>query len=228
MPFCKLIRAKWVKTIGRSRTPEPQRRQGEVIHRPASAPPPTTATDRIPSQPVIQLTVEQTPPLTSRTSENTPHAPTESSSSSAKNSISNVTGGPPPRTRSDPHETTIQGSTVSTNATHDEHGEGLESRPKVTKEGHSNTRDTVKGAVRLALEVTESLSEGVPFLPGVVKALKTVVEAYEVRRSRSKASPWPFVELRHLIDSAHVLCVYHRNMLQIWNPWTRCENTSNL
>ena len=53
------------------------------------------------------------------------------------------------------------------------------------------------GAVLLALDITESLSaaSGVPFLPDVVKALKTVVEAYEVRRSRAKASRWPSVEL---------------------------------
>ena len=83
----------------------------------------------------------------------------------------------------------MPGPTVPANVTPDEHGEGTGSRPKVTKEGHSNTKDTVKGALCLALELTESLSEGVPFLPGVVKALKTVAEAHEVRRSRSKASP---------------------------------------
>ena len=47
-----------------------------------------------------------------------------------------------------------------------------------------NTRDTVTGGVRLALDITESLSKGVPFLPGVVKALTTIVEVYEVCRSR--------------------------------------------
>ena len=67
-----------------------------------------------------------------------------------------------------------------------------------SKEGHSNTRDTVTSAVRMALDITELLSEGVPFLPGAVQAPKTVVDTYEVRRSRSNASLWPFVELRHL------------------------------
>ena len=84
-----------------------------------------------------------------------------------------------------------------------------------TKEGHSNTRDTVTGGVRLALDITESLSEGVPFLPGVVKALKTVVEAYEVRRSRAKASPWHSVELRYLIDSA-----LHARIMRVLQKYT--------
>ena len=96
----------------------------------------------------------------------------------------------------------MPGPAVPANVTPDEHGEGTGSRPKVTKVGHSNTKDTVKGALCLALELTESLSEGVPFLPGAVKALKTVVEVYEVRRSRSRASLRPSVELRYLIDSA--------------------------
>ena len=85
---------------------------------------------------------------------------------------------------SDPQEATLTGPTDSTNVTPDEHGEELESRLQVTKEGHSNTRATVKGAVHLALDITESLSDGVPFLPGVVKALRMIVEAHEVRRSR--------------------------------------------
>ena len=67
-------------------------------------------------------------------------------------------------------ETIIPGLMVRTDSTPDEHREGR----------RSNTRDTVTGAVRLALDITESLSDGVPFLPGAVKALKTVVEAYEV------------------------------------------------
>ena len=95
-----------------------------------------------------------------------------------------VTEGSPSRTPSDRQETTIPGPTDTTNATPDEHEEGLESRPQVAKAGHSKTRDKVTGGVRLALDITESLSEGVPFLPGVVKALKTVLEAYEVRCSR--------------------------------------------
>ena len=55
----------------------------------------------------------------------------------------------------------------------------------VAKGGRSNTGETVIGAARLALDLTESLSEGVPFLPGAVKALRTVVEAYEVRHLAS-------------------------------------------
>ena len=73
----------------------------------------------------------------------------------------------------------------STDSTSGEHGE----------ERRSNTKDTVTGAVRLALDITESLSEGVPFLPGAVKALHTVMEAVEVCCSRSKVSPRPSVEL---------------------------------
>ena len=53
--------------------------------------------------------------------------------------------------------------------------------PDGAKGGRSNTGETVTGAARLALDLAESLSEGVPFLPGAVKALITVVEAYEVR-----------------------------------------------
>ena len=55
------------------------------------------------------------------------------------------------------------------------------------KEGGSNMGDMITGAVRLALDITESLSDGVPFLPGALKALRTVVEAYEVRRLCSRA-----------------------------------------
>ena len=121
---------------------------------------------------------------TSTTFRDTPHPPTESSSSPGEIPIAKVTSGPPRRTPSDPQEATLPGPTVLTNVTPDEHGEGVESRPKVTKEAHSNTRDTVKGAVRLALDITESLSDGVPFLPGVVKALGMIAEAHEVRRSR--------------------------------------------
>ena len=81
----------------------------------------------------------------------------------------------------------------------------------MTKEGHSTTRDTVTGGVRLALDITESLSQSVPFLSGAVKALKTVLDAYEVRRSRSKASPRPSVELLHLIDVP-----LHVYVIEIW------------
>lgn len=56
-----------------------------------------------------------------------------------------------------------------------------------TQDSGSSTGDTVSGAVRLALDITESLSDGVPFLPGVVKALKTVLEAYEVCILSAKA-----------------------------------------
>ena len=89
------------------------------------------------------------------------------------------------RKHSRSQETTLPGLTDTIDATLDEQG-----------------RDTVKGTVRLALDITESLSEGVPFLPGAVKALKTVVEAYEVRRSRVKVSLPPFVECIRMINSA--------------------------
>ena len=176
MPIRKTLHAKWDKLRGRSPTPEPQHGQ-EQLHRSSSTPPAITATDYIPSQPNIDSSVAQTSLYPSRTSGDTPHPSTESSSSSAEISIAQkVTGGPPSRTPSDPQE-----------AIPDEHGEGLEGCLKANKEGYSNTRDIVTGAVRLALDITESLSEGVPFLPGAIKALKTVVEAYEVRRLRSKA-----------------------------------------
>ena len=63
----------------------------------------------------------------------------------------------------------------------DPHREEPRSDSKQTKEGHSKIGEAVKGAVRVALDLTESLSDGVPFLSGAVKALKTVVEVYEVR-----------------------------------------------
>ena len=63
----------------------------------------------------------------------------------------------------------------------DTHGQTLESGSKHAENGHSNTKDTVTGAVLLALDVTASLADGVPFLPGAVEALKTFVEAYKVR-----------------------------------------------
>ena len=117
------------------------------------------------------------------TSRDTPHSPTESSSSPGEVPIAKVTGGPSSRTPSDPQEATLPGPADSKNVTPDEHGEELEGRLQVTKEGRSNTRATVKGAVYLALNITESLSDGVPFLPGVVKALRMIAEAHEVRRS---------------------------------------------
>ena len=62
----------------------------------------------------------------------------------------------------------------------DPHGEGTRSGSKETKEAHSKSGEAVKGAIRTALDATESLSDGVPFLSGAVKSLKTVVEVYEV------------------------------------------------
>ena len=129
------------------------------------------------------MTVEQTLSPTSTTFRDTPHPPTEPSSSPGEIPIAKVTSGPPRRTPSDPQEATLPGPTVLTNVTPDEHGEGVESRPKVTKEAHSNTRDTVKGAVRLALDITESLSAGVPFLPGA-----SMRRALSSAMNRSRAS----------------------------------------
>ena len=81
----------------------------------------------------------------------------------------------------DSQATTTGNAVVLKDAALGTHEHRSESSSKKAKEGHSKTKDTVAGAVRLALDVTESLSDGVPFLPGAVKALKTVVEAYEVR-----------------------------------------------
>ena len=67
--------------------------------------------------------------------------------------------------------------------------------PGGAKGGCSNTGETVTGAARLALDLAESLSEGVPFLPGAVKALKPVVEAYEVRFLVMGTLPNPIVHL---------------------------------
>ena len=69
-----------------------------------------------------------------------------------------------------------------------------------TQHSRSRTGDTVAGAMHLALDITELLSDGVPFLPGIVKALKNVVEVYEVCSLSAKACLWPSV--RYLIGSA--------------------------
>ena len=80
----------------------------------------------------------------------------------------------------DLHSTAGDEPIVSHGSAPNPHGEGTRSGSKETKEVHSKIGEAVKGAVRVALDVTESLSDGVPFLSGAVKSLKTVVEVYEV------------------------------------------------
>ena len=179
----KRIRKKWDKLRGRTPTPEPE------VGRPASAPPTTTGTVPIPSQSVIRPIPEPTSSSHPVTSRGTPQAPTGSPPTSAESPVTETsplsTGVPPFQTPPDPHATTPVELPPSRNGTTDNQGGRVEDCPQTTKEGHSNVRDAVTSAVRLALDITESLSDGVPFLPGAVKALKTVMEAYEVCRLQS-------------------------------------------
>ena len=199
------IRAKWSKLRGRTPTPEPQPR--EQVHRSASVPPPTTETDPIPSRPVSQQAHEYTSSRPARISIYTPQAPAGSSPSTAEVPVTEMhsapsTGTPSSETRPDADPTTEGDISATTDVTSAQQGDGSEIHPKTTTKGGSNVGDMVTGAVRLALDITESLSDGVPFLPGAVKALKTVVEAYEVCRLCSRACLWSSLKLRHLIAFA--------------------------
>ena len=192
----KRLRVKWDKFRARTPTPEPG------VGGPASAPltPPVTAPILSPS--VTGQTPEPTSSTYSGTPRGTPQSPTGSPPTSAGRLVTETSplsiAVPPSQTPPWPQETTAADLPSSRNATPDTQEGGLEGCPQPTKEGHSNVRDTVTGAVRLALDITESLSDGVPFLPGVVKALRTVVEACEVRRLRSISCLRPFVQLWNL------------------------------
>ena len=192
----KRFRAKWDKFRARTPTPEPR------VGGPAPPPPTTTVTAPIPSPSVTGPTPEPTSSTHSGTPGGTPQAHTGLPPTSAERFVTETsplsTAVPPSQTRPGPQETTTADLPSSRNATPDIQGGGLEGCPQATKEGHSTTRDTVTGAVRLALDITESLSDGVPFLPGVVKALRTVVEACEVRRLRSISCLRPSVQLWNL------------------------------
>ena len=198
------IRAKWKKLRGHTPTPDPQPR--EQVCRSASAPPPTTETDPIPSRTVSQHAHEFTSSRSSGVSIHIPHAPAGSSLSTAQVPVVEMystppTGVPSSETRPDLEATTTGDISTTTDATAAQ-GDESESHLQTTTKGGSHIGDMITGAVRLALDITESLSDGVPFLPGAVKALKTVVEAYEVRRLRSRTRSCSSVELRRLIDSA--------------------------
>ena len=176
------IRAKWDKFRGRTPTPEPQPR--EQAYRSASVPPPTTETDPIPSRPVSQQAHDHTSSRTAGISIHTPQAPAGSSSTAetvvAKTHSAPPTGLPSSERGPEPEATTIGEISTTADATSAQQGGGSEVHPQTTTKSSSNVGDMVTGAVRLALDITESLSDGVPFLPGAVKAIKTVVEAYEV------------------------------------------------
>ena len=191
MPSHKTLHTKWDKFRGHSSSPEPRGGQ-EQVPRSKSTLPPTTTADCVPSQSVIELTIEQTWPYPVTTSRDIPHAPTESPSSSAEVVITEApTGGYPYYTASNPQDITTASPTASTDIAPYERGNGPRGHMKTTMGSRSSKGDTVTGAVRLALDITESLSDGVPFLPGAVKALRTVVEACDVRRSHSRACSSP-------------------------------------
>ena len=176
------IRAKWHKLRGRTPTPEP--RPQEQVHRSASVPLRTTETDTIPSRPVSQQAHEHTSSRPAGISIPTPQAPAGSSSTAetlvVKTHSTPPTGVPSSETGPNPEPTTTGDVSITADATSAQQGDGSEVLPQTATKGGSNIGDMVTGAVRLALDITESLSDGVPFLPGAVKALKTVVEAYEV------------------------------------------------
>ena len=201
------IRAKWHKLRGRTPTPE---RPQEHVHRSASVPLPTTEADTIPSRPVSQQAHEHASSRPAGISINISQVPAASSPSTAEIPVTEAhnalpTEVPSSETGPDPEPTT-RTTTGDISATADvkpaQQGDGSGAHPQTTTKGGSNVGDMLMGAVRLALDVTESLSDGVPFLPGAVKGLKTVLEAYEVCHLRSIACSWRSVELRHLIDSA--------------------------
>ena len=184
------IRAKWHKLRGRTPTPEP--RPQEQVHRSASVPLPATETDTIPSRPVSQQAhCEHTSSRPAGVPIPTPEAPAGSSSTTetlvAKTHSTPPTGVPSSETGPDPEPTNTGDISATTDATSAQQGGGSEVHPKTTTKSGSNIGDMVTGAVRLALDITESLSDGVPFLSGVVKGFKTVLEAYEVCHLRSRA-----------------------------------------
>ena len=175
----KKIRGKWDKLRGHTPTPEPE------VGRPTSTPSTTTVTISISSPSVMESTPESTSSSHPGMSTNAPQVlPRSSPTSCAEIVVTETsplsTGASPSGMSPDPQVTTTTELSSST-------GVGSEGRPQTSKEGRSNIGDTVTGAVRLALDITESLSAGFPFLPGAVKALKTVVEVYEVWRLRPRA-----------------------------------------
>ena len=157
--LCKTLRSQWNRLRGR--TPDEERQLQEQPHRSASAPPTRRTTTPISRQSVGSRPVTPTSlPATGRTRDTAQAA--RSPLSSAGTDATEIRTGAAPGSAPGPH------------------GEGTRSGSKETKEVHSKIGEAVKGAVRTALDVTESLSDGVPFLSGAVKSLKTGVEVYEV------------------------------------------------